>query len=53
MVDNEDWEYGPAKATRPGMAAKVMGPNHPRGYYTTKADFEAEGVKKSISPHAK
>jgi hypothetical protein len=28
------------------MEEAVMGPYYPRGYYTTKAQFEAEGPKK-------
>jgi hypothetical protein len=46
MVPHKDWEYSPAKATKPGMEAAVMGPYYPKGYYTTKTQFEAEGVKK-------
>ncbi len=46
MVPQKDWEHSPAKVTRPGMEAAVMGPYYPRGYYTTKAKFEAEGVRK-------
>jgi hypothetical protein len=36
----------PAKATKPGMAEAVMGDYFPRGYYTTKEQFEAEGPRK-------
>jgi hypothetical protein len=46
MVPQKDWEYSPLKATKPGMEAAVMGPYYPRGYYTTKAEFEAKGPKK-------
>jgi len=46
MVCQPDWENSPQKATKPGMEPAVMGPYYPRGYYTTKAKFEAEGVKK-------
>ena len=46
MVPAKDWETSPAKATKPGTAAEVMGPYYPRGYYTTKEKFEAEGPKK-------
>src|SRR5713101_24489 len=45
MVPNKDWEYSPAKAHKPGEEAAVMGPYYPKGYYTTKEKFEAEGVK--------
>ncbi len=43
---NEDWQYSPLKVKSPGELATVMGPYYPRGYYTTKEKFEAEGVKK-------
>jgi hypothetical protein len=46
MVPHRDWEHSPAKVTKPGMEAAVMGPYYPRGYYTTKERFEAEGVRK-------
>lgn len=41
MVPQQGWEHSPAKVTKPGMEAAVMGPYYPRGYYTTKALFEA------------
>jgi hypothetical protein len=50
MVPQKDWEHSPAKVTKPGMEAEVMGPYYPRGYYTTKEQFEAEGVKKIAEP---
>jgi len=43
MVPQKDWKYNPLK---PGDLATVMGPYYPKGYYTTKEQFEAEGVKK-------
>jgi hypothetical protein len=43
MVPQKDWENSPAKVTKPGMEAAVMGPYYPRGYYTTKQEFEAKG----------
>jgi hypothetical protein len=46
MVCHPDWENSPAKARKPGMEEAVMGPYYPRGYYTTKAEFESKGVKK-------
>jgi hypothetical protein len=46
MVPQKDWEYSPAKVTRPGTEATVMGPYYPRGYYTTKTQFEANGPNK-------
>jgi len=45
MATDKDWAQSPAKATTPGSEAAAMGPYYPRGYYTTKAKFEAEGVK--------
>jgi hypothetical protein len=46
MVPKPDWEHSPAKIAKPGEEAAVMGPYYPRGYYTTKAQFEAKGQKK-------
>jgi hypothetical protein len=46
MVPKADWPHSPLKAKTPEELAKVMGPYYPKGYYTTKADFEKEGVKK-------
>jgi hypothetical protein len=46
MVPQKDWENSPAKVTEPGMEATVMGPYYPRGYYTTKEEFEANGPHK-------
>lgn len=46
MVCKEDWENSPQRATKPGTDAAVMGPYYPKGYYTTKAEFEAKGVLK-------
>ena len=43
MVPQKDWQYNPLK---PGDLATVMGRYYPRGYYTTKAQFEAEGPRK-------
>jgi hypothetical protein len=45
MAPDQSWEHNPEKAIRPGTEAAVMGPYYPRGYYTTKARFEVEGVK--------
>jgi hypothetical protein len=42
MAPQKDWEHSPAKVTKPGMEAAVMGPYYPHGYYTTKALFEAK-----------
>jgi hypothetical protein len=46
MVPQKDWQYSPLKAKDFGDLAAVMGPYYPKGYYTTKAKFEAEGVRK-------
>jgi hypothetical protein len=50
MVPHKDFQYNPLKADTPDKLAQVMGPYYPRGYYTTKAKFEAEGVKKAPVP---
>jgi hypothetical protein len=44
MVPHKDWKYSPLQ---PGDLATAMGPYYPKGYYTTKADFEKNGVRKS------
>ena len=46
MVCHPDWQHSPAKAREPGTEEAIMGPYYPRGYYTTKADFEAQGPEK-------
>lgn len=46
MATNPAWRERPDNITQPGMEEEVMGPYYPRGYYTTKADFEAEGPGK-------
>jgi hypothetical protein len=46
MVCAPDWENSPMKATKPGMEEAVMGAYYPRGYYTTKAEFESQGPRK-------
>ncbi len=46
MVCQKDWEHCPGKAREPGSLEVVMGPYFPRGYYTTKEQFEAEGPRK-------
>jgi hypothetical protein len=46
MATNPNWQERPDNVTKPGMEEAVMGPYYPRGYYTTKAEFEAEGPKK-------
>jgi hypothetical protein len=46
MSNNPSWAQRPDNVTKPGMEEAVMGPYYPRGYYTTKVEFEAEGPKK-------
>jgi hypothetical protein len=46
IANDPDWAQSPSRVTKPGMEESVMGPYYPRGYYTTKADFEVEGPKK-------
>lgn len=46
MATNPNWKQSPEKVTKPGMEEAIMGHYYPRGYYTTKAKFEAEGPKK-------
>ena len=46
MANNPSWTQSPDKVTRPGMEEAVMGPYLPKGEYTTKAAFEASGLKK-------
>jgi hypothetical protein len=48
MVCSADWPQSPIKATTPGTEADVMGPFYPRGYYTTKKAFEAEGPRRLV-----
>jgi len=45
IANAPDWEQSPGNVTKPGMEEAVMGPYYPRGYYTTKAQFETEGPK--------
>ncbi len=41
MATNPDWKERPDNVTQPGMEEAVMGPYFPKGYYTTKQEFEA------------
>ncbi|WP_169972704.1 hypothetical protein [Tautonia rosea] len=45
MANNPEWKERPDLITTPGTEAEVMGPYFPRGYYTTRTDFESNGVK--------
>jgi hypothetical protein len=40
-----DWEHSPAKVHKPGMEQAIMGPYYPKGYYTTKEQFERDRGK--------
>ena len=46
MANNPSWTQSPNKVTKPGMEEAVMGPYLPKGEYTTRAAFEAGGLKK-------
>jgi hypothetical protein len=46
IANDPDWKQSPNYVMKPGMEEAVMGPYYPRGYYTTKAEFEASGPKK-------
>jgi hypothetical protein len=46
MATNPSWAERPDLITKPGMEEAVMGPYYPRGTYTTKAEFEAAGLRK-------
>lgn len=45
MATNPTWKERPDNVTRPGMEEEVMGPYLPRGEYTTKEAFEANGFR--------
>jgi hypothetical protein len=49
MVCHKDWETSPCHIKTPGTEEQVMGPYYPRGYYTTKEQFEAEGPRKQVN----
>ncbi len=46
IANDPNWAQSPVNVTKPGMEEAVMGPYYPKGYYTTKADFEANGPRK-------
>ena len=48
MVCSEGSEHSPAKARTPGTEAEIMGPYYPRGYYTTKQEFETQELHKDL-----
>lgn len=43
LTPDPNWANDPAKVTKPGEEAAVMGPYYPRGEYTDKSSFEARG----------
>ena len=45
MANNPDWKERPDLITEPGTGADLMGPYFPRAYYTTTAEFEANGAR--------
>jgi hypothetical protein len=44
MANNPNWAERPDLITKPGTGEAVMGPYFPKGYYTTKAEFEKNGA---------
>ena len=46
IANDPSWKQSPDYVTKPGMEEAVMGPYYPRGYYTDKATFEAQGPRK-------
>lgn len=47
MATSPSWKQSPNYVIKPGMEEAVMGPYYPRGYYTTKAEVEANGPKRN------
>ena len=45
MATNPSWAQRPDNVTEPGTEETVMGPYYPRGEYTDKATFEAQGPR--------
>ncbi len=48
MVCDSKWENSPARVREPGAEEKIMGPYYPRGYYTTKVEFENNGPRSKV-----
>jgi hypothetical protein len=46
MGNNPSWKERPDNILKPGTEEDVMGPYYPKGYYTTKEEFEAKGATK-------
>ena len=47
MANNPNWTQSPDKVTQPGTEKAVMGPYCPRGYYTTKLEFESKTTSRT------
>ncbi len=45
MASDPSWAQSPDHVTKPGEEEAVMGPYLPKGEYTNKATFEANGLK--------
>jgi hypothetical protein len=45
MACNPSWADSPAKIEQPSTEEAIMGPYFPRGEYTDKASFEANGPR--------
>ena len=46
IASDPRWAQSPDKVMKPSAEEAVMGPYYPRGYYTTKAEFETSGPRK-------
>ncbi|MEA3412880.1 MAG: hypothetical protein U9R74_15275, partial [Pseudomonadota bacterium] len=49
MVCHPDWENSPAKSHVPDTEEAIMGPYYPKGYYTTREEFEAQGLGDAVT----
>lgn len=49
MATNPSWKERPDNVTEPGMEQAVMGPYCPKGFYTTKEEFEAKTGKVTMT----
>ena len=46
MGNNPTWDERPDRITKPGTGEAVMGRYFPKGYYTSKSEFETNGAKR-------
>jgi len=46
MANNPTWKERPDNITKPGDEEAVMGLYFPKGYYSTKVEFETKGPTK-------